>query len=222
MKKLLFILLLFVSVASAGYLDTNIKVRTEVFKLLALDTSGTSNLSTAIVDNFIYNAMDRVCEDVSAMERVRKIVSVVGTRHYVIDSDTGYDVINLRACLLINGDTILPLTQIDIDATPSVVWEKVNTVGLDKPGYFYRWGDSIGFIPIPADTFVTDTFLVFYNTTVTPGITSVSSIPIDYRQGVVYWAAYLSAVRLGLDPVKYLNLYQQFVVGKKPTTGAQK
>jgi hypothetical protein len=219
MKKLLLIFCLLASVATAGVLDTNAKARIEVFKLLAMDTTGTSNLSTGIVDNFIYAGLERVCEDLSAKERVKKITLLKNYRHYLIDTSSGYDVINLRACLWIDGDSVVPLTPLDIDASPNVVWEQVNTAGLDRPGYFYRWGDSVGFIPMPA---ATDTVLVFYNTTVTPSSTSMAEVPIDYRWGAVYWAAYLSAVRIGIDPAPYLSLYQQFVVTKKPVIGVQK
>ena len=86
-KYLLLIMLLAVSASAIDVeLNTITKARVLVYSQLGLDTTGTSNLATGIVDGYVGIGINRINEDLLAYKKNAFIVSSASQRLYVLDS----------------------------------------------------------------------------------------------------------------------------------------
>lgn len=201
----LLLVLLAVSVDGA-VLDSTRQVRVAAYKLLQMDTTGTSALATADMDQWVNVAINKVNEDLSSYKR-RKISTMTdGKRLYVLDS-----CIQVEQCFLITNDSIWALDFIDLDEADIKVFEIVSKTTDDYPTHYYMWGDSIGFIPTPIRA---DSFIVFYNHLIPND--KMSLFPHNHRLGVVLYTAYLAALDTNKDATPFLQQYQEFVATRKP------
>ncbi len=206
-KYLFLIMLLTVSVSALDVeLDSTRHVRVMVYSLMGLDTNGTSKLAPSTADGYVGIAIGRTNEDLLGYKRNEFIVSGAGTRLYELDS-----VIELRACMLYVGDSVIGLKYINLDEVDDSVLAIVNISSSDIPEYYFRWGDSVGFLPPTANA--NDSFWVFYYAVLPAD--SIRLLNVDYRMGVVFYAAYLAAIDTKVDPTPYITAYKDFIATKR-------
>jgi len=207
MNKAILTILVFLtfSAAHAGNLDSTRQARVQVFRNLGLDTAGTSNLSTGSVDYYVRRAVNQVNEDLQAYKRQVSLTTVDGQMMY----NVGDSMVNVIALIASNADSTYGLKYIDFD-TNSLVWE-YDEDGIGYPEYYFKWGDSIGVIPKPRKAGIS--MRLFYVGLIPTD--SLRKLPEVYRDGVVLYATYLAAGNIGIDPVKYLGQYLDFLSRKR-------
>jgi hypothetical protein len=208
MKKLLVTLIslvLFFGYAKAVDLDTLRQVRVATYSLLGMDTTGTNHLPTNRVDEYVKYAVRFANENLLAYKKNEIIVTVDGTRLYALDS-----VVSIIGAWYVSNDSIKSLQFIDLERLYDSSLIEINDDGTGPPERYYRWGDSVGFIPTPRDV---DSMLIFY-CHVIPDDT-LGLIPLSYRQGIVYLTASLAAMDIGRDGGLYMTMYQDFINRKR-------
>lgn len=206
--KYLFLIMLLAVGASA--LDTELdsvrQARVMVYSLMGLDTTGTSKLATGTVDGYVDAGIRKTNEDLLGYKRNAFIVSSAYQRLYVLDS-----MIEIRACFWYTHDSTIALKYINLEEAADSVSEVVNISSDDRPTHYFRWEDSVGFFPVIAED--NDSFWVFYYALLPAD--SISLMKVDYRMGVVFYAAYLAAIDTKVDPTPYITSYKEFIATKR-------
>jgi hypothetical protein len=157
------------------------------------------------MDEYVKSGVRFLNEDILAYKKNEIIVSVEGTRLYALDS-----VVAIIGAWYISNDSLKSLQFIDLERLYNSSLIEIDEEGKGPPERYYRWGDSVGFIPSPRNA---DSVLIFY-CHVIPDDT-LGLIPLNYRQGVVYLTAVLAAMDVGGNHVKYMTMYQDFIDRKR-------
>lgn len=202
MRYLLIFLLLF-SVASGADLDSTRQARVAVYSLLGLDTTGTKNLPTNTVDFYVNQALQQVNEDLLISKKYQSITLVDGTLMYNVDS-----IVQAVSAWYLNGDSAYGLAYVSLDTFSRKL--EYDQTGTAYPEYYYRWGDSVGFLPPPRQA---GTVRLYFVRTIPKD--SLRIIPTNLKTGIVYYAAYLAAVDIFNDGSAYLKVYDEFVARKR-------
>ena len=205
---MLLILLLAVTVSAAD-LDSTRKARAVAYKLLQLDTTGTTSLPTADMDQYINIGMNKVNEDLCSYRRHTFDATADGQRLYGIDS-----CIQIIKSFMVTNDSIWGLRFVDLDDADEMVFDVASFVNSDWPTHYYFIGDSIGLFPSPIRD--DDTLWTFYNHTIPKD--SMRLLPLMHRFGVVLYAAYLGAMDVEKDPTMLKAEYDRFITTRKPRT----
>lgn len=190
--------------ASVAY-DSLRQARVEVYRLLNMDTTTPTILPNAMVNNFINVGIAQVNEDFSAYQRTDTIQTVKNQGLYRLDS-----VVQINSCWLISENTLMPLIGLSMDSLTAKFFETLNITEEDKPQYYYKWGDSVGFFPKPSGV---DTFKVFFTHTIP--LDSMRLLPYKYRYGAIVWGAYVAAVSIGSPKAPLLYQYYGTFLGSK-------
>jgi len=212
MIKYILILLLICGSVYGVDLNTMAEARAQVYKFHGLDTTSVANLDTGTVNGYIGFGIARVNEDLLARKLRATVVTVSGTELYGFDS-----AINIRACFAFSGNNIKGIKYLNIEDAPSQLLSEVTVLSDSLAEYFYRWGDSIGFLPTPVGI---DTFWVFYSSEISDG--EISVLPYKYRLGAVLYAAYLAAYDIKVDPSPFLSAYDMFIKSKRAEATGEK
>ena len=208
MKYLYTFLILLLAVAvSAVDLDSTRQVRVAAYRLLQMDTTGTSALSTTVMDRWANIAINRVNEDLCSYRRYTYDTTADGQRLYGIDS-----CIQIFNCLMVTNDSIWALKFVDIYNADSAVFGVANFESRDWPTHYFFTGDSVGLLPSPIRD--KDSIWTFYNSLIPKD--SMRLLPYNHRFGVVLYTAYLAALDVDKDATKLLTEYDKFVMTRKP------
>ena len=204
---LILLILLIPGVLSASVaIDSVRQARVMVYKMLNMDTTGTSNLPTAYVDQYVNMGIAQANEDLSGYQRSDSVQVANNVQMYAIDS-----VIDIKACWLVSDGELSPLTGLGIDSLDRKFFNTVNLTEDEKPEYYYKWGDSIGFLPEPNEA---DTFNVYY-VHVIP-LDSMRLLPYKYRYGAILWAVYISTMSVDMQRAEaFYKAYGTFIMQKK-------
>lgn len=192
--------------AQSADLDSTRHVRVKVYSLLGVDTTGSNNLPTSQVDDYVNYSIGQTNNDLQCYRRVSLIVSTSGARYTALDS-----VVYINSCQLVTNDSIIGLHVIrSQEIVDSVVAIENNTEDVDDgkyPEYVFKWSDSVGFVPTPVQT---DTFQVLYTHVIPED--SMRLIPLNDRLGVLYYAVFLAATDIS-DPKAefFLQRYESFI-----------
>lgn len=203
--KYIFILLLLCTSVYAVDLNTMAEAKVQVYKFHSFDTTGVDNLDTGTVSGYIGFGIARVNEDLLSRKLRTTIVTASGTELYGLDS-----AISVRACFAFSGNNIKGIKYLNIKDAPSQMLEEIIVESDSLAEYYFRWGDSIGFLPTPVGV---DTFWIFYSSEISDG--AISVLPYKYRLGAVLYAAYLAAIDIKVDPTPFLTAYNIFVKSKR-------
>ena len=165
--------------------------RYATFRLLGLDTTGTSFLTTAEMNQFVLRGIDQLPVWAFGHEATKIILLVDGTEKYFFDSLVT-QVVSVRR---INNKNWNSLKQI-APGMFNTAFDKDSTGDEDdyKPLAYHFWADSLWIYPIPRKG---DSLRVAYY--VEPVITaSDSTITLNdkFQYGVVMWAAWQAQTRM--------------------------
>lgn len=209
--RYLFVLLLLVGSVYADDLDSTEAARTKTYALLGMDTTGTTNLPTNMLDDYIYFGIQQVNSDLAQYARVDSLATVAGDRYIALDS-----VVRILDCQYVNNDTTIGIRLINSWDIDTAVMVAQHVKSKEKfPRYAYRFSDSLGLVPTP--TIADDTVQVHYIHAIPPGQTSILKIQENNRIGVVYWALMLASMDLGKVEIAawWEQKYDKFIASRR-------
>ncbi len=161
------------------------------FRLLGLDTTGTSFITTAEMNQFVFRGIDQLPVWAFGREVTKKILLVDGTENYYLDS-LASQVVSVRRINNKNWNTLKQISPgmfsdaFDVDST--------GDEDDYMPRAYHFWADSLWIYPIPRKG---DSLRVAYY--VEPTINaadSVITLSDKFQYGVILWAAWQAQVRM--------------------------
>lgn len=204
--ELMFILLFLVGSVWAVDYDSTRQVRVVAYNLIGFDTTGTDNVPTKEMDRYVNLSLQKVNEDLQGYKRRDMIATVIGQRFYEVDSVVQVLQVNYASNDSLYGLIYVPFERIDS------IYEAANFTSEDKPYYYSTWVDSLLLIPSPV--LADDTLMVAYIHVIPSD--SLRLLPFRFREGLIYYSAWLSAKDAGLANAKdYFDMYQAFLAQKR-------
>jgi len=203
--RLLLVLLLLASSASATDLGTRAKIRTAAYYLCAVDTNGTSLVPSAFVNDVINIRSHEVARDFHAVPAMDTIITdTLGTRLFELDEHF----IAPRWCRRMYVDQLadppdtgdVSLIYVQDESTfqllGGLLGTKRDAFDYSKPRYYSVFNDHVMFYPSPA---IEDTFVIAYYTSPTALTTDGASTDIEpeFRPYLRLLVAYDILLRMG-------------------------
>jgi len=217
MKKLLIVLTFFALAltANATMMGTGTLMRQAVQHQIDFNPLKSDSLlaDTSIWYEFISRACIKVAMDLECVEEQTSIFTADGTESYLVDSAI------LQNCdmfvVLLQGNAMTPLKR--LPATLMEEYWKKTSGGADDPSSgYWTHGDSIILFPTPVQI---DTLLVgysIYSAYIDAGSDAIN-IPLEYREAVVMYTAYLYEARVKMydEAQYYLGEYTRLIAEYK-------
>lgn len=215
MKKFVLILSIFVLFMSAAYADISGQVdslRTMAFEQSLVPDAGNSMIDIAYGNRVVNRAIQRVCYDFPAIEKMDTIVSVQGQIEYALNSDF------LRPKTIFKLTTFQNLKIIySLTSPPVESWFEVKGGEMggqpdpnekSEPRYAFTFNDNVYLYPTPQTA---DSFVVIYYAIDSQIETATNSTIVrpEYREMIVIYTASLICFRKGdfVRAREYMNLY---------------
>lgn len=192
-------------------------LRTMAFEQALVPDEGNRRIDTSYGNRVINRAIQQVCYDFPAMEKLDTIVSVQAQIEYTLNTDF------LRLKTIFKLTTFQNLKIIYSLSTPPVEdWFEIKGGEIggqpdpnekSEPRYAWTFADNLYLYPTPqrADSFV----VAYYAMDVQLGNNDTTKVLPEYREAIVTYAASLICYRRG-DFVRaefYRNLYNQKLQG---------
>ncbi len=197
--------------------QADINPRVDSLMIMAFEQSlvpdnGNSLIDTLYGQRVINRAIQRVCQDFPAIEKMDTIVSVQGQIEYSLNSDF------LRPKTIFKLTTFQNLKIIySLTSPPVESWFEVKGGEMGgqpdpnkkpEPRYAFTFNDNVYFYPTPQTA---DSFIVIYYAIDSQIITSSNSTSVrpEYRELIVIYAAAQISFRKGdfVRAKEYMNLY---------------
>ncbi len=199
-RVILFILFFCVSVRAEIHPSLD-SLMVMAFEQSLVPDDGNSLIDTLFGHRAVNRAIQQVCHDFPALEKLDTIVTVDGTRNYSVNSDF----IRLKAAFKITAvkeqNIIIPL-----DYPPVEQWFELKggATGTDppfnkltEPRYLWIFADQLYFYPTPTDA---DSFVIAYyaaDVALVDSIADSTSVLPEYREAIIFYAASLICLRKG-------------------------
>lgn len=174
--------------------------RYATFRLLGWDTTGTSFMTTAEMNQFVLRGIDQLPVWAFGREVTKVITLADGTEQYYLDS-LASQVVSVRRTDNNNWNTLKQIAPgmfndvFDVDST--------GDEDEYKPLAYHFWGDSLWVYPIPRR--VDNLRVAYYQEPTVATSDSVISLNDKYQYGVVLWAAW-QATRRAMGPHSQENM----------------
>ena len=203
MRKILLILGTLVFFCGAARADINGQIdslRTMAFEQALVPDAGNALIDTDYGNRVINRAIQQVCQDFPAIEKLDTIVSVAETIEYSLNTDF------LRLRGIFKLTTYFDLKIIYSLSFPAVeTWFEVKAGEIGgqpdpnekaEPRYAWTFNDKVYFYPTPQTV---DSFVVSYYAIDSQIVTATNSTSVrpEYREAIVIYAASLICYRKG-------------------------
>lgn len=186
-----FFLLTGISVAQKDGMTTLSNYRSATYRLLSLDTAGPGHINIAVMNQFIYRSVDQMPAWVHGSE-LSKVDSIVGTVN-VLYVDTL--VSRILSVAMIDSGFVRPLKQRQVH----VFEEEFRTMAREGERTefleFSYFADTIYLYPTRSVTGSDTLRILYYQQPVFAADTTIT-IARSFQMGVVFYATYLSELRL--------------------------
>ena len=217
MRKLLLILSVLVLFCGTVHADINGQIdslRTMAFEQALVPDAGNALIDTDYGNRVIQRAIQQVCQDFPAIEKLDTIVSVAETIEYSLNTDF------LRLRGIFKLTTYFDLKIIYSLSFPEVeTWFEIKAGEIGgqsdpnqkaEPRYAWTFNDKVYFYPTPisADSFVVSYYAIDRQVPVVDD--SVTFVRPEFREAIILYAASLICYRKG-DFVRaeiYRKLYK--------------
>ena len=211
---LVFVLALFVGTVNAASLRLD-SLRTECFDKLNIPDAGTRTITTAIGNRLINQAINEICTDFPALEKIDTIIVYKEDEGGVLPSDF----VALKNVFLMDGYTVrIPLKIVGAD-TLRKLFNSEGQVKHDKSNpmsiaYAFKYARRLMLLPKYAkDTAAIDSFLVYYYATDAQLTNDTDSTLIEKRfRGVLisYATSEMATIKNDYEKAAYYRrLYDQ-------------
>lgn len=199
-KRLVILMLLFATSSFADISGQRDSLRVMIFDQSLVDTAGTAVATKAVTNRMVNRAIQKVCHDFPAIEKWDTVVSVIGTRHYALNTDF------LRLKAVLKSTTIDDLNNLyTLSFPPIETWfeAKGGEAGgkpdpsiKPDPRYAWAFADRLYFYPTPskAESFVIAYYAMDKDLT---GDTMTTAVLPEFREAIVWYGSFLLATRRG-------------------------
>ena len=201
MKILVFLITSLWACAVLADLNPQIdSLRTAAFEQSLVPDDGNALIDTTYGKRVVNRAIQQVCHDFPAYEKIDTVVSVAGTIEYALNTDF------LRLKTVLKMTTFMDLKIIyGLSFPPIETWfeVKAGVVGGEpdpnekaEPRYASTWNDQLYFYPTPskADSFIV-TYYAIDSQMIDP--TSSTSVLPEYREAIIIFTAAMISERKG-------------------------